>query len=65
MRVFAAGTGGAVGARLVPQLTVPGHKVTGTCRSPRNAGRAGVLGAGPVTLGRQPAWVRRRIVGGS
>jgi nucleoside-diphosphate-sugar epimerase len=65
MRVFAAGAGGAVGARLVPQLIDQGHKVTGTYRSPGNAGRAGAPGAELIALGQQPARVWRRVVGGS
>jgi hypothetical protein len=64
MRVFAAGTGGAVGTRLVFPLTRPGHCVTGTCRSPRNAGRGGALGAELIALGQHPARVRCRVAGG-
>jgi uncharacterized protein YbjT (DUF2867 family) len=65
MRVFAGGTSGAAGTRLVSQLTVHGHEVTGTCRSPRNAGRVRALGAGPIALGQPPARVWRRIAGSS
>ena len=65
MRVFAARAGGAIGTRLVPQLIDHGHKVTGIYRSPRNAGRAGAPGAGPVAPGRQPERVWRRIAGGA
>jgi hypothetical protein len=65
MRVFAGGAGGAVGGRLVPQLTEYGHKVTGTYGSPREAGRVRVLGAEPITLGQQLARAWRRIAGGS
>ena len=64
MRVFAAGTGGAVGTRLVSPLTRPGHEVTGTYRSPRKVRRARALGTEPIALGQQPAWMRRRIAGG-
>ncbi len=65
MRVSAGGAGGAVGARLVPQLTAHGHQVTGTYRSPGNAGRVRALGAGPMMLGQQPACVWHRAAGGS
>ncbi len=65
MRVFAGAASGAIGARLVPQLTVHGHKVIGAYRSPSNAGRVRALGAGPIALGQQPAGVWRRIAGGS
>jgi uncharacterized protein YbjT (DUF2867 family) len=65
MRVFAGGAGGAIGARLVPQLTVHGHTVTGTCRSPRNAGRVRAAAAEPIAVGQQPTGVWRRIAGGS
>ena len=65
MRVFAGEASGAAGAWLVSQLIGHGQKVTGTYRSPGNAARAGALGAEPVTLGQQPARVRRRIAGGS
>jgi uncharacterized protein YbjT (DUF2867 family) len=64
MRVFAGGASGAVGTRLVSQLTVHGHEVTGTYRSPREAGRVRALGAGPIALGQQPVRVWRRIAGG-
>jgi uncharacterized protein YbjT (DUF2867 family) len=65
MRVFAGGASGAIGARLVPQLIEHGHKVTGACRSPRNAGRVRTLGAKPIALGQPLARVWRRIAGGS
>jgi uncharacterized protein YbjT (DUF2867 family) len=65
MRVFARGASGAAGTRLVSQLTVHGHKVTGTYRSPRKAGRVRALGAEPIALGQQPARAWRRIAGGS
>ena len=51
MRSSVAGASGAVGARLVPQLIEPGHTVTGTHRSPRNAGRVRALSAEPTALG--------------
>ena len=39
MQIFVGGAGGAVGARLVPQLIDHGHQVIRNHRSPRNAGR--------------------------
>ena len=65
MRVFAGGASGAAGIRLVSQLTVHGHKATGTYRSPRKAGRVRALGAEPIAPGRQPARAWRGIAGGS
>jgi uncharacterized protein YbjT (DUF2867 family) len=67
MRIFAGGASGAIGARLVPELIEHGHKVTGTgtCRSPRNAGRVRALGTEPIRPGQQPARVWRRAAGGS
>ena len=65
MRVFAGRASGAIGARLVPRLTDHGHKVIGTSGSPRNAGRAWAVGAGPVVPGLQPARVWRRTAAGS
>jgi uncharacterized protein YbjT (DUF2867 family) len=65
MRVFAGGARGTVGARLVPQLTVHGHKVTGTYGSPGSAERVRSLGAEPITLGQRSACVWRRIAGSS
>jgi nucleoside-diphosphate-sugar epimerase len=65
MRIFAGGAGGAVGARLVPQLIEHGHRVTGNYRSPGNTGRAGASGAGPVALIQPPARVWRRVAGRS
>jgi nucleoside-diphosphate-sugar epimerase len=50
MRVLVIGASGAIGTRLVPQLRARGHEVTGTCRSPANAGRLRALGADPVVL---------------
>jgi len=50
MRVMVVGASGAVGTRLVPQLTNGGHEVIGTCRSPANAERVRALGAQPVVL---------------
>src|SRR6266536_5477064 len=50
MRVFVAGASGAIGARLVPQLTDRGHEVIGTFHSPGNAQRVRALGAEPIAL---------------
>jgi uncharacterized protein YbjT (DUF2867 family) len=61
MRVFAGEVSGAIGARLVPQLIEHGHKVTGTCRSPRSAERVMALGAGPIALDQQPTHGWRRM----
>jgi hypothetical protein len=66
MRVFAGRASGAAAIRLVSQLTVHGHKVTGTYRSPSKAGRVSeALGAQATAVGQQPAHVWRRIAGGS
>jgi nucleoside-diphosphate-sugar epimerase len=50
MRVFVAGASGALGRRLVPQLTEAGHEVTGTHCSPAGARLVEALGAEPVRL---------------
>jgi nucleoside-diphosphate-sugar epimerase len=50
MRVMIIGASGAVGTRLVTQLTGQGHEVIGTFRSPAGAGRIRALGAQPVAL---------------
>jgi nucleoside-diphosphate-sugar epimerase len=50
MRVFIAGAGGAIGARLVPQLVERGHEVVGSSRTPAKADRLRALGAEPVVL---------------
>ena len=50
MRVFVVGASGAIGVRLVPQLTERGHEVIGTHRSPGTAERVRALGAEPVAL---------------
>src|SRR5918992_1691934 len=50
MRVFVAGASGAIGSRLVPQLTDRGHEVIGTFRSPGHGDRVRVLGAEAITL---------------
>ena len=50
MRVLVVGAGGAIGARLVPQLVARGHEVVATSRSEEKAGRLRALGAEPVVL---------------
>jgi nucleoside-diphosphate-sugar epimerase len=51
MRVFVAGASGAIGTRLVPQLIVRGHEVTGTfTSSPEKEERIRGLGAEAVAL---------------
>jgi 2-alkyl-3-oxoalkanoate reductase len=62
MRVFVAGASGAMGSRLVPQLTARGHEVIGTFRSPGNAERLRALGAQPVALDLLDAPAVRQVV---
>jgi 2-alkyl-3-oxoalkanoate reductase len=50
MRVMVIGASGAIGTRLLPQLTGRGHEVIGTFRSPGRAERVRALGAQPVAL---------------
>jgi nucleoside-diphosphate-sugar epimerase len=50
MRVFVAGASGALGSRLVPQLTDAGHDVIGTHNSPATAEVLRTLGAKPVMV---------------
>jgi 2-alkyl-3-oxoalkanoate reductase len=50
MRVMVVGASGAIGTRLLPQLTGRGHEVIGTFRSPGRAERVRALGAQPVAL---------------
>jgi 2-alkyl-3-oxoalkanoate reductase len=50
VRVMLVGASGAIGTRLVPELTGRGHEVVGTFRSPCKAGLVGELGAQPVAL---------------
>ncbi len=45
MKVFVAGGGGAVGARLLPQLIEAGHEVVATARSPKDLARIEATGA--------------------
>jgi nucleoside-diphosphate-sugar epimerase len=63
MRVMVVGASGAIGTRLVPQLTGRGHEVIGTFRSPANAGRVRALGAQPVALDLlDPGAVRQAVL---
>jgi 2-alkyl-3-oxoalkanoate reductase len=50
MRVFVAGGTGALGRRLVQQLSARGHEVTATTRSAGKAGELQALGARPVVV---------------
>src|SRR6266702_3767172 len=50
MRVLVVGASGAIGSRLIPQLTERGHQVTGTSRSAARAGQLRSLGAQPAVL---------------
>lgn len=62
MRVFIAGAGGAIGARLVPQLVERGHDVIGSSRTPEKADRLRALGAEPVVLDLLDADAVRRAI---
>ncbi len=63
MRVFVAGASGAVGSRLVAQLTGKGHEVIGTATSPASAARVRASGAEAVVLDLlDPAAVRRAVL---
>ena len=62
MRVLVIGAGGAIGARLVPQLAARGHDVIASSRSPEKQARLRVLGAEPVVLDLlDPATVRDAV----
>lgn len=50
MRVLVVGAAGAIGTRLVPQLTERGHEVIGTSRSPDKAADLRALGAEGIVL---------------
>ena len=50
MRVLVVGAAGAIGTRLVPQLTYRGHEVIGTSRSPGRARDLQALGAEAIVL---------------
>ena len=63
MRVMVVGASGAIGTRLVPQLTSREHEVIGTFRSPAKAERVRALGARPVALNLlDPGAVRRAVL---
>jgi 2-alkyl-3-oxoalkanoate reductase len=63
MRVMVVGASGAIGTRLLPQLTGRGHEVIGTFSSPGNAERVRALGAHPVALDLlDPGAVRRAVL---
>jgi nucleoside-diphosphate-sugar epimerase len=64
MRVLVAGASGAIGTRLIPQLTHRGHEVIGTATSARSAERVRRVGAKPVKLDLlDPAAVRKSVLG--
>jgi nucleoside-diphosphate-sugar epimerase len=50
MRIFVAGGGGAVGARLLPKLIEAGHEVAATARSPQGLPAIEALGAKGVVM---------------
>jgi nucleoside-diphosphate-sugar epimerase len=62
MRVMVFGASGAIGTRLVPQLTGRGHEVIGTFRSPGKAEKLRALGAQPVELDLLDASAVRKAV---
>jgi 2-alkyl-3-oxoalkanoate reductase len=63
MRVMVVGASGAIGTRLVPQLTGQGQEVIGTFRSPGSAERVRALGAHPIALDLlDPGAVRRAVL---
>jgi 2-alkyl-3-oxoalkanoate reductase len=63
MRVMVVGASGAIGTRLLPQLTGRGHEVIGTFFSPGSAERVRALGAQPVALDLlDPGAVRRAVL---
>ena len=68
MKVFLAGATGAIGKRLVPQLSAHGHHVVATTRSADKAARLRSLGAEPVLLDgfeRARRWARRSLRAGT
>jgi len=50
MRIFLAGSTGAIGRRLVPLLVGAGHHVTGSTRSAERAAALRLAGVNPVVL---------------
>jgi nucleoside-diphosphate-sugar epimerase len=62
MRVFVVGASGAIGTRLVSQLTARGHEVIGTFQSPGHAERVRALGAQPIRLDLLDAGAVRKAV---
>ena len=62
MRVLLVGASGAIGSRLIPQLTERGHQVTGTSRSAAKAGQLRSLGAEPAVLDVLDAGAVRALV---
>jgi nucleoside-diphosphate-sugar epimerase len=63
MRVMVVGASGAIGTRLVSQLTGRGHEVIGTFRSPGHAGRVPALGAREMALDLlDPGAVRQAVL---
>src|SRR5215212_1002251 len=62
MRVFVIGASGALGSRLVPQLTDSGHEVIGTHHAPASAELLRALGAKPVMLDLLDARAVRKAV---
>jgi nucleoside-diphosphate-sugar epimerase len=62
MRVLVVGASGAIGTRIVPRLRERGYQVTGTCRSPGQAGKVRELGAEPIVLDALDATAVRKAV---
>jgi nucleoside-diphosphate-sugar epimerase len=62
MRVLLVGASGAIGSRLIPQLTERGHQVTGTSQSAAKAGQLRSLGAKPAALDVLDAGAVRAVV---
>jgi 2-alkyl-3-oxoalkanoate reductase len=50
MKIFIAGSSGAIGGHLVPQLVARGHEVVGTTRSAAKTSALRALGAEPVVV---------------
>ena len=62
MRVFVVGASGAIGRRLLPQLSERGHEVIGSAHSPAGAERLRSLGADSIVLDALDARAIRRAV---